>query len=72
MGEFSNPLGLTRGVASEPKANILLVDDNPANLLSVRAILEDLGKNLVEARSGEEVARAGCDQKTSPSSCWTC
>ena len=57
MGEFSNPLGLTRGVASELKANILLVDDNTANLRSLRAILEDLGKNLVEARSGEEALR---------------
>ena len=57
MGEFSYPLGLTRGVASEPKASILLVDDNPANLLALRAILEDLGKNLVEARSGEEAVQ---------------
>ena len=55
MGEFSNSLGLTRGVASEPKASILLVDDNPANLLSLRALFGDLGKNLVEARSGEEM-----------------
>ncbi len=54
MGEFSDSLGLTRGVASEPKASILLVDDNPANLLSLRAILGNLGKNLVDARSGEE------------------
>jgi PleD family two-component response regulator len=30
------------------------VDDNAANLLSLRAILEDLGHNLVEARSGED------------------
>ena len=34
--------------------NILLVDDQPANLLALRAILDDLGHNLVEARSGEE------------------
>ena len=39
---------------SGARASILLVDDNPANLLSLRAILEDLGQNLVEARSGEE------------------
>ncbi len=37
-----------------PKANLLLVDDNPANLLSLRSILEDLGENLVEVNSGEE------------------
>jgi PAS domain S-box-containing protein len=40
--------------SAEERANILLVDDQPANLLSLRAILEDLGQNLVEARSGEE------------------
>ena len=54
MAEMSEPLGLSRNAPSEPKASILLVDDNPANLLSLRALLEDLGQNLVEARSGEE------------------
>jgi CheY-like chemotaxis protein len=42
---------------SELKANILLVDDNPANLLSLRAILEDFRQNLVEACSGEEARK---------------
>ena len=32
--------------------NVLLVDDNPARLLSYRTILEPLGENLVEANSG--------------------
>jgi PAS domain S-box-containing protein len=36
------------------KASVLLVDDSAANLLALRAILEDLGHNLVEARSGEQ------------------
>jgi PAS domain S-box-containing protein len=36
------------------KAKILLVDDTPANLLSLRAILESPDYDLVEARSGEE------------------
>jgi PAS domain S-box-containing protein len=36
------------------RVSILLVDDNPANLLSLRALLDDLGQNLVEARTGEE------------------
>ena len=44
-------------ILPELKANILLVDDEPANLLAIRAILEDLGQNLVEAHSGEEALR---------------
>jgi signal transduction histidine kinase len=42
---------------SEHKANILLVDDNPKNLLALEAILENLGQNLVRANSGEEVLK---------------
>jgi PAS domain S-box-containing protein len=38
-------------------ADILLVDDQPANLLALRAALEQLGHNLVEADSGEEALR---------------
>jgi signal transduction histidine kinase len=36
------------------KVNILLVDDQPARLLSYESILADLGQNLVQARSGLE------------------
>lgn len=36
------------------KANVLLVDDMPANLLALRAILETLGQNLIEASTGEQ------------------
>jgi signal transduction histidine kinase len=39
---------------SEIKANVLLVDDTPANLLALRTILESLGQNLIEATSGEQ------------------
>ena len=34
------------------KVNILLVDDQPANLVALEAMLEDLGQNLVRAESG--------------------
>jgi signal transduction histidine kinase len=40
------------------KVNILLVDDQPAKLLSYQAVLEDLGENLVLARSGREALQA--------------
>ena len=39
--------------AKEP-VNILLVDDQPAKLLSYAAILEELGENLISASSGSE------------------
>ena len=37
---------------------ILLVDDEPANLVALEAILEPLGEELVYARSGKEALRA--------------
>ena len=39
---------------STDRVNILLVDDQPARLLSYETILRDLGQNLVQARSGIE------------------
>jgi signal transduction histidine kinase len=42
---------------SDAKANVLLVDDQPGNLLALEAILEDLGQNLVRASSGEHALR---------------
>jgi signal transduction histidine kinase len=43
-------------VAIDPRerVNILLVDDQPARLLTYESILEGLGQNLVRARSGME------------------
>lgn len=43
---------LQRNQASPPA--ILMVDDKPSNLLSLQAVLDDLGPPLLAARSGEE------------------
>ena len=40
--------------ASDDRVNILLVDDQPAKLLSYEAMLSDLGENLIKASSGRE------------------
>jgi signal transduction histidine kinase len=47
-------------VHGEP-ANVLLVDDNPARLLSYRTILEPLGERLIEANSGTDALRTVMD-----------
>src|SRR4051812_17642564 len=39
------------------KANILLVDDNTANLIALEAVLEGVEGNVVKASSGEEALR---------------
>jgi CheY-like chemotaxis protein len=40
--------------SSRRPVNILLVDDQPARLLSYETILGELGQNLISARSGVE------------------
>ena len=42
---------------SSPRASILLVDDHPANVVALEAILAPLGHELVTASSGEEALR---------------
>src|SRR5579872_321823 len=41
-------------MGADEKVNILLVDDQPAKLLSYEAILSELGENLVKASSARE------------------
>src|SRR5579862_3652207 len=43
--------------APEQKVKILLVDDQPDNLLSAEAVLESLGEEIVKANSGKEALR---------------
>ena len=42
---------------SDEKVNILLVDDQPANLLALESILSDMGQNLVKAESGKRALK---------------
>jgi PleD family two-component response regulator len=41
-------------MAAEDKVNILLVDDQPAKLLSYEAVLGELGENILKANSAQE------------------
>lgn len=46
----------------EQKVNILLIDDQPKNLLVLEAILDSLGQNLVKANSGEQALKCVLNQ----------
>jgi signal transduction histidine kinase len=41
-------------IMASDKVNILMVDDQPAKLLSYEAILDELNENLIKANSGKE------------------
>lgn len=45
-----------------PRANVLLVDDTPGNLLALEVVLDGQGHHLVMAASGEEALRLMLDQ----------
>ncbi|NUQ76734.1 MAG: response regulator [Polyangiaceae bacterium] len=49
-------------IPADNKVDILLVDDNPSNLLALEAMLEELGQNLVKATSGPEALKCLLDQ----------
>jgi hypothetical protein len=42
---------------SPDRVNILLVDDQPANLVALEAMLQGLGQNLIKANSGREALK---------------
>ncbi len=44
-------------VQADDKANILLVDDRPENLLALEAVLESPGYNLIRAQSGTDALK---------------
>ena len=53
-----NPVALKLPqLAEQEKANILVVDDLPEKHVVFRSILEELGQNIVSARSGQEALR---------------
>jgi two-component system sensor histidine kinase/response regulator len=49
---------MTEDESNYPPASILVVDDQPANLLAVGALLRSLGHAIVTAASGQEALRA--------------
>src|SRR5207248_3520933 len=54
MTDTCDSFDLPKKLPSKQPLNVLLVDDQPANLLALDAILDDLGYNLVKAHSGTE------------------
>lgn len=53
--------GSTAESPGAERVNILLVDDQPENLVALEAMLEPLGQNLLRARSGRDALRTLLD-----------
>jgi signal transduction histidine kinase len=51
---MNTPSDATTAMPSKGAVNILMVDDQPAKLLSYEAILRDLNENLIKVSSGRE------------------
>src|ERR671910_777905 len=47
----------TERPSADDRVNILLVDDQPANLVALEAMLQGLGQNLIRAESGREALK---------------
>src|SRR5437588_657748 len=47
----------TKDQAPAPRVNLLLVDDQPSNLLALEEVLKTLDVNVIKARSGVEALR---------------
>jgi len=47
----------------QPSASILIVDDVPANLMAMEAVLQPLGQRVISARSGAPALRALLDEE---------
>jgi len=45
------------GLEPAGRVKILVVDDQPENLLAAEAVLESLGKEVIRAQSGREALR---------------
>jgi hypothetical protein len=48
-----------RSIVKHSAVNILMVDDQPAKLLSYEVILRSLGENIIKANSASEVFERG-------------
>lgn len=57
MADSPRILSVVKGGLSREPVRLLLVDDQPAHLLALEAILQELGHPLVKAHSGDEALR---------------
>jgi two-component system, sensor histidine kinase and response regulator len=56
--DIASPLpSLPADASVDDRVNILLVDDQPANLVALEAMLQNLGQNLIKADSGREALK---------------